>query len=146
MKLFKTTDNKAERVEYLYPTAKPPFNKRVIYSCRLDDLKANDILSITCHGQVTNDVGYNMMFCWLLVLGDSSLATTGIELTEAKGTNVTPLMHHFAFSDFAHYQSAGDMKSVHINLVAYCASTASKDHDKLNVDQDYGRMSVLVFN
>lgn len=77
-------------------------------------------------------------------MGDSDSDLFGKEITEAKGINVTPSMHHLAFSDNGYFILRHDDIDKYVNVIVCCGSTATKSGDRLRVDQDYGRLQVAV--
>lgn len=115
----------------------------VVFSLAVGDVLAGDLFLAVAEAQVTNDLGYNTMVTGYLVLAKAPTDTVGIEVTENNGTNVTPAMHHMAVVKAGTYQSPSDFGARYLNMVCRAASTASKPGDRLQVDADYGRLSVI---
>lgn len=120
--------------------------KTVIYSQRLTNVKAGEIILVFSQFETTNDLGFNVMVASQVILADSSTEVTGTEITEASGFNVTPNMHHGKTLEVGTLVSPADYAEKYVNVCVYAASTAASPGDAITVEQDYGRLSVLRFS
>lgn len=152
LQLIKTPDN-GERIKTLKVTGVKkdkmplPYEPNVLFSVKLTDVKKGDIIDVKSYAELTNDLGFNVMLGYYIAIADAPTwqPTKQIELTEAKGYNITPAMHHGSFTDVGHYEFTQDYCEVYINQIVYAASTLAKPTHTLEVEQDYGRLSVLHF-
>lgn len=126
-----------------------PYEKKVIFSVKLTNIKIGDVISIKSVGELTNDRGYNVMLAYYTALGSTATDATGLELTEPKGFNITKDMHHGVFIDTDDYIFEADYATVYINTIVYAASSAALygmgGKQILKVEADYGRLSVLLW-
>ncbi len=139
------TGNGSELVTSLPITTGQPYSFRVVFSQAVTDLRAGDILQILSEFEATNDEGYNCMIGCYVILATSAAATSGTEITEASGYNITPAMHHGMMTKVGTLIVPDSLAEGYVNVVAYAASTAAGTGDVLTVEQDYGRLSVLAF-
>lgn len=144
--------NNSELIQHLVLTGMlgpgriEPYKPAVIFSIKLNDIKRGDIIHLTSYGELTNDLGFNVMLGFNTILSASKLSITAIdEITEGKGYNITPAMHHGNFTDVGNYEFKSDYKEIYINTILWGASTKVRTGDKLKVEQDYGRLSVLLW-
>lgn len=123
-----------------------PYKPAVIFSIKLNDIKKGDIIHLTSYGELTNDLGFNVMLGFNTILSTSQRSTVALdEITEGKGYNITPAMHHGNFTDVGNYEFKSDYKEIYVNTILWGASTKVRTGDKLKVEQDYGRISVLLW-
>jgi hypothetical protein len=138
--------NSSERINTLPLTQGSPYTRRSVFSIELPELKAGDVISARGTFEVTNDNAYNVMAARLLLIGDTGGATTGTDISEAAGFNVTPAMHHGVIMDFGSYVVPADLPAgKRLNMVAYAAASAAPvSGAEITVEQDYGRLEVMV--
>lgn len=118
---------------------------RSIYSIRLLNLKKDDIIDFRATGQATNDMPSEVMVSWYVILTDSPKKVIGTNITEHHGYNITPEMHHGVIGESGLYKVRADTDSVYLNFIVYAATGHKNiDNEQLNIDLDYGTMSVLV--
>ncbi len=117
----------------------------VMFSVKLENIKAGDIIDIKSYGQVSNKNKFACMFCWYTVLATSPTNNFGTELTEAKGTNITYEVNHKNWVDVTHFKFDVDFPVIYINTLVYSASQSAVATTQLVVDADYGRSSVMLF-
>lgn len=103
----------------------------------LPDLSLGEIIIFFSHGQVTNDMGYNVSFQKKIMLND-------LDLTEEIGGNVTPDVHHGSYSLCGSYKVETEMIKPKLRVVACALSTRAIDSSYLKVDRDYGRLSCVI--
>lgn len=146
LQVFHTnTGNLGEKISSLPVVKSGPYKKYVVYSQRLENLKAGDILWVNGEFEATNDLGYNVMLASYLTLASAPTIVDGTEISEANGYNITPAMHHGMAYELGSYVITADTPVAYVNLVAYAASTAAGSGAKLTIEQDYGRLSILRF-
>jgi hypothetical protein len=136
---FVTADS-SEKVASL-PIAVSGATKYVVFSVEIPDLAIGDHVVAQADFQVTNDYTYNALCSHQLILSDTATGTTGTEISEASGTNVTPGNHHMQFTRAGALTVAATTRRF-VNLVAYSQASQAAAGDLLTVDADYGRLSV----
>lgn len=133
--------------------------KHLMFSVRLLDIKAGDVISISAYGQVSNANVFSyddhrnpksaIMFCHGTILAANATDLIGIEeLTETRGTNITAEVHHMPWDEQGHYEFTKDYPIIYVNQIVYAATAALKPGSTptyLTVDQDYGRSAVLLW-
>lgn len=123
----------------------------VVYSLQIPGLKTGDIIFATAEMEVTNDCGYNAVITSEITLTDtpSKLPNQSPKyaITEANGFNVTPPMHHGVVHKSGTFVCPSNLGDMYVNLCCLSASTAANPNlsDMLKVEQDYGRLSVIVY-
>lgn len=129
-----------------------PYMPQIIYSVKVPGpLKKGTILSIKAYGELSNRNNYNVMLAWYTVISTNSATDiTGFdEITAGMGYNITRAMHHGTFNDADDYEVLTDIQQtdIFINVVVVAASSGApfSGAAKLTVEQDSGRLSVLVF-
>lgn len=137
--------NFSELLPALPVTQGSPYDKKVIFSQKVSNLKKGEIILVICQFETTNNLGFNVMIASQVVLANSPDAIVGTEVTEASGFNVTKNMHHGKTVEVGTLIVAGNYPTKYINVIAYAASTAASNGDTLKLEKDYGRLSVLRF-
>ncbi len=136
--------NSGELVTELPLSNGAPVNKRVVYCVDLVTApQGGEILHVTAEMEATNDLGYNVAMVSQLLLVDSAIATSGVEISEANGFNITPDMHHGMTVRVGTLTVPAGSTRRYVSLVAWAESTATQPGHALTVEQDYGRLSVL---
>ena len=120
-----------------------PYAPEVIFSAEIARISEGDIIQVMAEFEVTNDLGYNCMIASQVVLADAATSTSGTEITEANGFNITPGMHHGTTVRVGAYVASEDYTSVFVNVIGYAASSAAQPGDTLAVEPDYGRLTIL---
>lgn len=136
MKQYIKTQNNGELVSLL------PLNgaKQVIFSIPVV-LNENDVIVALAETEMTNLDIYNIGVFTQLILSVTSNGTTGLEVSEANGRNITKNMHHDTHSKNGTLQVPSNGQ-YYLNLIAWCVSTsATKD---IRVESDYGHLSCIV--
>jgi len=136
-----------------------PYQRAVMFSLQLLNIKAGDIIDLKAYGQVSNPnkfsvsqygvVSSAIMFSHGTILATSTTDIVGIEeLTEFRGTNITFEINHSPWDEHTHYVFNNDYSSVYINQVVYAASMAispTSTPTYLTCNRDYGRSSIMLF-
>ncbi|MCX6191049.1 MAG: hypothetical protein NT109_02075 [Flavobacteriia bacterium] len=137
--------NSSELIATLPITPSSPYQKMVIYSIPIANLNTNDILQASCEFEVTNPYTYNVMIASQIILANNPTDITGIEITEANGFNVDQNMHHGVVIKTGTLTCSANYPMKYVNVIGYSASTQALANHNLIIEQDYGRLSVLVF-
>lgn len=139
---IKNSGNSSELVSSMTPaTTAGAATKYVLFSLDLNDggnIAEGDIIKAFAEFEATTQEStYNTgVFCQL-ILADSASATTGTEITEANGRNLTPATHHDTFVKTGSI-AVTDTSKHYLNLVAYAVSTSGTQ--PVIIEQDFGRM------
>lgn len=132
-----------ERVAIL-PLASPD-SMLVVYSIRVDSLRAGDLLEAHGDIEVTNDCGFNIAIGTFMILAPDPATTvrsSDAMVAYAAGFNVTPNMHHGLASRSGAHVIARDIATTRVNFVAYAQSTG-RGCPGLRVERGYGQLVVL---
>lgn len=141
-----STGNASELVTTLPVTVQASLAKRVVFCLDLGDAPAGgEVLHADADVEVTNDLGVTVNVITHLVLGDSCQSTSGTEIAEAQGGNVTPSGHHHTATRGGTIIVEPGNSRRFLVLVAWSAYTQATPGMVLTVDQDYGRLSALRF-
>lgn len=135
-----------------------PYQKAVVFSMKLTNIKAGDVADLQAYGQASNSnkfavsqygvVSSAIMFCYGIIITDASLKTDGIEAVEVDGTNITYEIHHSPWDCGDWYTFTQDYAEVYINVIVYAASMAIKPNSTptyITIDADYGRLTAALF-
>jgi hypothetical protein len=120
-------------------------SKRVLFSHRVLNLKAGDVIQVLGESQITNDLGYNVMVKKGVRLGSFEDDVNGKEITEYNGDNITPAIHHKIYPVNGMYVLPRDYDEAYINWIFYAASTGAQSGHTVKVDNDTGRFNLIVF-
>ena len=135
------TIRRAERVNDIPLTIGGPYLMVPIYKLQIFDLVPGDVIEVTSQVEVTNDLGYNVMFSHFLARGAVD-DWRFIAPAYPAGENVTPDMHH------AHRTLRGvfvaDSEVERVWLVGYAASTRYQDGDAIQAMRGYGGIVAKV--
>lgn len=141
--------NSSERVTFLpVPAIGTNYQTRVIFSIQLPTIAVGDLLEAHSSFEVTNNSStqHVMVGRWM-TLAPSSIATTGIDISEAAVRNVSKSsMHHDVVADHASYVATMELTGKYLNLVAYSGAELARYNDVITVEQDYGRMFVTIID
>jgi hypothetical protein len=121
-----------------------PYKKVCIFRSQEIEVKLNDIIQIASYGEATNDRKYNVMFAWNTRLEDAK-GKQLLELTEAKGYNITPDMHHGVFTDVGIIKIPKDIGKCFVSTYVYAASYRASAGHTLKIEQDYGKLSGIIY-
>ena len=117
---------------------------RSIYSVKLTDLHAGDILNFSANAEVTNDLyGDDILVDWYFILAPNYTDTVGERITRSHGYNCTSPVHHCILGESDFYQLTKDYPEIYLNFVVYSAAS-SMDDAYLVIEQHYGQMTGLV--
>lgn len=134
---MRRTEKKSELISSLkVPTKVGAYEK--IFSLDIGPVNAGDLISFKAYGEVTNDLGFNVMVGWYTSLN-------GLSISNAKGFNVTPDMHHGVWTDVDDYLVPMDLDSAIVNVYIRAASSAAKPGQTISVNIGYGTLSVVTF-
>lgn len=118
---------------------------RIIYSIKLENIQTNTLMHFDGWAELTNDTPKPMMVAWYFVLSDSPFSREGTEITQRRGFNITPGMHHGVVGGSGNYQFQTDHNEVYLNLVVYAASgEKSLTGESLIIEDNFGEMSVIL--
>jgi hypothetical protein len=117
----------------------------VLFSQALGAVRLGEQVVVLAEFQLTNPQTYVVGVGVVVLRAASATATTGTEITEATGRNITPDMHHDAIVKVGTHVPGSDLAEAWVNVVAYAYSTAALAGHVVDVDQDYGRLAVLRF-
>lgn len=120
-----------------------PYKKICIYRSGEVEIMKDDIVQISSYGEATNDRKYNIMFGWNTRLEDKN-GKQLLELTEGKGYNITPDMHHGVFTDVGIVKIEKDFGKCFVSTYVWAAAYRSSAGHTLKVEQDYGRLSGII--
>ena len=136
----------SERVDSLRLVS--PDTMVVVFSLRVDSLRAGDLL--VAHGdvEVTNDCNYNVGLVTFMVLALSDTVvfrTSASMIAFAAGFNVSPNMHHGLSSRSGSIIVTEDMPTARVNFVAYAQSSLLTCRG-IRVERNYGQLTVLHYS
>lgn len=140
------TGNNSELITKLPLTSGKIYQKKVIFSQKIDHLSEDDIIEVLAEFEATNNLGYNVMIASGIIITNNPENVTGIEICENNGFNITPSMHHATTNKVGTYKCTKNYYDAYINVIVYAASTKAKENDVLEINKDYGRLSVLIFS
>jgi len=120
--------------------------RKVIYSERLSNIRAGEVIVVLSQFETTNALEVNVGVSSQLVLANAATDTIGTEITEASGFNVTDNMHHGKTVEVGSIVSPGNYAEKYVNVLAWAYSSATSDGDTIQVEPDYGRLTVLRFS
>lgn len=133
-----------ESVSTIAITQNNQYIRTVLYSLKIDKLRAGDFMIISAEYEVTNNHGVNVMIASKIILSDSPTSSEGILVDQANGFNVTAGNHHGLITKSRSYRVKEDMQDVYLNLVAWSASTAVKPGALLKIEQRYGHLDAII--
>lgn len=143
---YARTGNSAEHYNCILAPDKIDLDlAQTIFSIKLENVKAGDVISFDAWAEATNLTPKPMMVAWFFVLADSPTNTVGQEITERRGYNISANMHHGVFGGSGNWKFKRDSGVLYINLVLYAASGERRlTGESLRIERDYGEMSVVV--
>lgn len=119
---------------------------KVIYCVDIGPVADGTIIDASAEAEVTNDTGYpGVLVAAMIILADSCAATAGAEITEHNGEDCTPGQHHCLTVKEGVMRVEGDTTRHYVSLIAYAAYSSAAPGAVLKVEQDYGRLNVLVW-
>lgn len=107
-----------------------------------DDISVGTLIQWNAHGEVTNDLGYNVCVSFKTVILNEDETQVIAELSEFRGSNVSKDMHHSTFFDGGSYMTTFDIPAgskIAVQLMA--GSTRAKASSTIKVEKDYGRLN-----
>jgi hypothetical protein len=123
-----------------YPTPSP---KYAVFCIDLGTAPVGgEVLYVSADMQVTNDLGFNVSIVTQVIL-DTTCGTDGTEIAEANGENAIPAVHHEVAVRQGGLLVPSGNSARFVVLVAWASSTAAQAGQYVQVNQDYGRMTVL---
>lgn len=146
--MFDTGDNSEKSA--VIPISASPFTKHVFYSLDLNaagfapaiTLAVGDLLEFTAEFEVTTDeTTFNTGLWCGAILAASATDTTGIEVTEFNGGNITPAIHHDTRQKSGKAKISDPSKHF-LNIVGYAAATSATLD--LELESDFGRLTATV--
>ncbi|MBF0433483.1 MAG: hypothetical protein HQK83_19555 [Fibrobacteria bacterium] len=143
------TGHNSEKITSVPIPTGSPFTMSVLYSQKFDNLVEGEVLVVMAQWEATILKTYNVMMGGYAVLGDSPTWTKLLEareISEANAYNIDKNMHHGIGSIMGTYSVPAELTGTrYVNIIVYAASDAAAAGDKLKIEQDYGRLSVLRF-
>lgn len=139
--------NNSEKVKVLpILTYSTRLNAKVIYSIPLPALDVGDILIVLGEAEFTNDNPYTCSVVSGIEISNTPTQVDSFkEVTEFNGANVDQsIIHHSVQTKVGTYVVTESLIGKYLNWICYAASTAGRVGDIIQVDQDYGRMSVII--
>lgn len=137
-------ETKKELIQYIALDTWSPYTKRVLYSLPIEEIKKDDILSVTTEFEVTNNAGMNLMIASSVNLCDSPTQIECPQISEANGFNISPQMHHGVVTHSRQLKIDNGAPYKYVNVVIWAASDAAKPSSVLNIEKGYGHLDVLV--
>lgn len=117
-----------------------------IYSIPLVNMKAGEFIMVLSDFEITNDNRYTVGIGSQVILGDHPRDTYGIdEITDANMFNITKESHHGVPVKIGILKIKRDYDIVFVNVIAWAVSSSANKGDKVKVEQNYGRLSVIKF-
>lgn len=151
-KYFTAGNSSVENFTQLQGTTGGPYIYHNLIEVDIGPVNAGDLIDINAHAQISSQNPYNLMVASVVKLtsSDVSTATTlgawvGEEITEAVGVNIDNNVHHLPIERNGRLVATGNYTNAKIVLIVYTASTAYQSNDVITVDQDYGRLDVMVY-
>lgn len=135
-------ENNQERVTEIPLSKGAPFMYRRVLLAKTGQVRAGDMFVALSEFQVTSEHLYNVMLgCQIWVTEGSAYG--GEEVTEATAQNFNRSEHHFTRTKVGIWTATADYDFRYFNMWAWAASDASATGDTIEVNQDYGRLSVI---
>lgn len=103
-------------------------------------LKKGDIVTVTGQMEVTTELPFDVMFASFLALGKTPYDWK-YTFSPRAGTNINRKQHHYTKEISASQKILADYDG-YLNFFVYSANMYHKG--KIKVEQNYGRMSVIV--
>lgn len=134
---------KSELVWHMPMTTWHPYVHNIAYQIHLRDLRKGDLLVFNLQGECTSEHQYNVQVCSYVSLSPHK-HDIGKPISQPYGGNVTRNEHHRPFNSTGSWEVEhnGDF---YLNGIVYVASTAAGPNDVIILEQDYGRLFVLVY-
>jgi len=127
-------------------------NSRVIYSLMIPNLKQGDILSVFAEEEVTlssTQYNYDAGVFSKLILGNTQTDlpnSSGITpISETNGEFALQNEHHHVIHQSGSYVCPNNLGNKYVNFCAYAETPNSSPGDTLQVNQCYGRLSIIVY-
>jgi len=107
-----------------------------------EDVAIGTLIQWQAHGEVTNDLGYNVCVSFKTVILSEDETQVLAELSEFRGSNVTKNMHHSTFFDGGTYMTTFEIPAgSKIALQLMAGSTRAKPNSTIKLEKDYGKMN-----
>ena len=130
-----------------FPITGRRYQKYVVQSVRIPDVRKGDLLHAEFEFQLTTPYRYNVMVASLRIVASSPNDTVSTErlVAQANGENIDNQIRHKPIRRQGWWVAKRDYPELYLNAVGYAASTASKKGHRIRVDQKYGRSVVAVY-
>lgn len=140
------TDDNGERVNCLQaPDSNDNTTYRSVFTIRLLGLQANDVIVYKAITELTNDFPEPMMVAWYVVLARSPNDILGTLVTDHKGYNISPQMHHGVVGESGVYRVTDNFPLVFLNFVVYSASGVPElQNEHVKVEVGYGQLEISI--
>lgn len=140
-------DTKIELIHQLTISDRMYYYPRILYSIEIDDLKENDILSVTSAYEVTNEHKFDVMIASNISFTQYIAEPSGMILDESRGYNISHAMHHAVMTHTRQFKLTRDYPGKNfINTVLWSASPMANKNlrDTLVIDKGYGHLDAVV--
>jgi len=107
-----------------------------------EDVEIGTLIQWQAHGEVTNDLGYNVCVSFKTLIISEDETQVLAELSEFRGSNVTKNMHHLTVFDGGSYMTTFKILSgSKIALQLMAGSTRATPSSAIKLEKDYGRLN-----
>jgi hypothetical protein len=140
-----TTGDNGELVTTVEVSKPPaPYGRAVVYCLDLLDApRVGEVLQAIADLEVTNDLNIDVNVETHILLSSSCAGTDGVEIVESNGTNCTPAAHHCSPTRIGAITVPARHTGRFVVLVALAQASQAEPGATIQVEQDYGRLSVL---
>ena len=136
-------DSGMELISEIPITTGHPYNHQLVYQETITDVKAGDMLVVHADWECTTPYSYNLMVVtYISATETQDYLLNPVLVCEKNGRNIDLNIHHEQTTRIGTLIADKDYSELHINFVAYTASTAALSGHKLQVEQGYGRLCV----
>lgn len=125
---------------------KQPYVNTAIYRIELNDLKNNDMLSVSTEFEATQDNLYVVQIGSYVILSEYNDCSSGIIIANHNGFNITQEIHHGVAVHFRQFLLSEDLMGTrYLCTMIYPASLLAKDNDYLKIESNTGHLDVNIF-
>lgn len=128
-----------------------PYRYTTLYSLKLPDLRAGDVVQAHCQFEATNDVGVPVMLAHAMLFHSKETIVAhgpppakGRVISEYAGENLTPAMHH-GFRTLVGSLAVPADGDGWVSVIVYASELAGPPGGKLGVQKGYGGLRAIVF-
>jgi hypothetical protein len=128
-----------------------PYRYTTLYSLKLPDLRAGDVVQAHSQFEATNDLGVQVMLAHAMlfhpketIINHGPPPAKGRVISEYATENITPAMHH-GFRTLVGSLAVPADGDGWVSVVIYAADLAGPPGGKLGVEKGYGGLRAIVF-